>query len=330
MAKRESYLLIHIKKRSVAKIGLIDVDNTGFPNLALMKISAYHKTKGDDVAFVNVDNYDRTYISKIFTYTSDYIPSLSCLGEVVKGGTGYDLTKKLPDEIETSQPDYGLYGISDTSYGFITRGCNRKCAWCVVPQKEGKPKNWQTVEDMANGNSKLVLLDNNILASKFGVEQIKEIARLGLRVDFNQGLDARLVTDEIADLLVRVKYIKSIRFACDSAFMTKITLAAMQKLVDRGVKKYRFSNYILLNDDIEDSYARAKAMRDFGVHINPQPYRTFNRLNDIPQWQKDFARWGSKKQIYDATDFKDYEPRKGFLCSTYFNGFAKTKARGAF
>lgn len=302
----------------MAKIGLIDVDNTGFPNLALMKISSFHKAKGDDVEFVSLGNYDITYMSKIFTYSPDYVPSLSNLGKIIRGGTGYDLTIKLPNEIENMQPDYSLYGIKNTSYGFITRGCNRKCTYCVVPQKEGKPKIWSTVERLANGNKNLVILDNNILASKFGIEQIKEIIRLGLKVDFNQGLDARLVTDEIADLLAKVKYIKSIRFACDSSFMTKRVIEAMEKLVKRGVKKYRFNNYLLLTDDINDSYVRAKAMRDYGVHIAPQPYRTFDKINKPPQWQKDFARWGNKKQLYDAIDFKEYEPRIGFVCASYF------------
>lgn len=300
------------------KIGIIDMDNTGFPNLALMKISAYHKEKGDDVEFVTVGKYDITYISKVFTYTSDNIPRLAKLGKVIRGGTGYDLTIKLPDEIEKMQPDYDLYNIKDTAYGFITRGCNRSCSWCVVPRKEGKARANMDIEEIANGRKKVILMDNNILASEYGIEQIKKIIDLKIRVDFNQGLDARLVTDEVADLLAKVKWINSIRFAVDTKSQIEPVIKAMQKLIDRGVKKWRFSNYLLLNSSLKDSYERAKAMRDFGVHINPQPYRDFRKVNKIPKWQKDFARWGSKKEIYDKVDFKDYSPRKNFKCSQYF------------
>lgn len=300
------------------KIGLIDIDKTGFPNLALMKISAYHKAKGDIVEWVSIDNYDITYMSKVFTYTPDYQPTFANLGKVIKGGTGYDIMAKLPTEIENMQPDYSIYGISDTAYGFITRGCNRKCNWCVVPIKEGKAHFVNDVEYIANGRKKVVLMDNNILALSHGIEQIKRIIELGLRVDFNQGLDARLVTPEIADLLAQVKWIKSIRFAVDTKGQIKPVIKAMQMLIDRGIKKWRFSNYLLLNGNLQDSYERAKAMRDFGVHINPQPYRDFRKNNIIPQWQKDFARWGNKKELYDAIDFKEYKPRKDFVCASYF------------
>ena len=301
------------------KVGILDIDNTCFPNLALMKLSAYHKAKGDEVEFVSIGNYDITYMSKVFTYTTDYTPSLANLGKVIKGGTGYDLTIKLTDEVEQMQPDYDLYGIKYTSYGFITRGCNRNCNWCVVPKKEGKPKFVNDVEWIANGRKNVVIMDNNILANKHGIEQIHKIIDLGLRVDFNQGLDARLVTDEIADLLAKVKWIKSIRFAVDIKGQIKPVIKAMQKLIERAVKKWRFTNYLLLNGSLQDSYERAKAMRDFGVHINPQPYRDFRTINKIPQWQKDFARWGNKKQLYDAIDFRDYRPRKNFVCSSYFS-----------
>lgn len=300
------------------KIGLIDIDNTGFPNLALMKISAFHKLKGDEVEFVHIGNYDKTYMSKVFTYTPDYTPSLAQLNEIIKGGTGYDLTVKLPDEIENIQPDYDLYGITDTSYGFITRGCNRKCKWCVVPEKEGKPAFVNDIERLANGRKKIVIMDNNILASRVSIAQINKIIDLGLRVDFNQGLDARLVTPEIADLLSKVKWIKSVRFAVDTDTSIKPVLSAMNLLIDRGVNKWRFRNYLLLNGSIESAYKRATVMRDMGIGINPQPYRSFKENNKIPQWQKDFARWGNKRQLYDAVDFKDYKPRKNFICGSYF------------
>jgi len=302
----------------MAKIGLIDVDNNSFPNLALMKISSYHKAIGDTVEFVAIGNYDITYISKVFTYTPDYTPSLAQLGEIIKGGTGYDLTTKLPDEIDNMLPDYSIYGITDKAYGFLTRGCNYNCKWCVVSKKEGKVKPYRDIEEILQGRKKAIIMDNNILASDYGVQQIEKIVKLGIKVDFNQGLDARLITPEIAELLSKIKWIRSVRFACDSDSMILLVIKAMDLLVSAGIGKWRFDNYLLLNGRIESAYLRANEMRKYGVSINPQPYRDFRTKNNIPQWQKDFARWGNRKQLYRSTDFKNYEPRKGFLCSSYF------------
>ena len=122
------------------KVGLLDVDHTGFPNIALGKISRYHKSKGDTVEWYNpLLEYDKVYLSKIFTFTPDYGYYINSR-EVEKGGTGYDLHKILPEDIDRLQPDYSIYPQVDshTAYGFLTRGCPNKCRWCVVPVKEGK------------------------------------------------------------------------------------------------------------------------------------------------------------------------------------------------
>ena len=130
------------------EIGLIDVDSHNFPNLALMKLSSYHKSKGDNVEWWNgLKHYDRVYQSKVFdsTYTKD---NEFCVmaDEIVKGGTGYDLKNRLPDEIEHAYPDYSLYNIKSTAYGFLTRGCPRHCPFCIVSEKEG---NTHTVADLS-------------------------------------------------------------------------------------------------------------------------------------------------------------------------------------
>lgn len=119
------------------KIGLVDVDGHHFPNLALMKLSAWHKSQGDRVEFADpmFGHYDRVYMSKVFTFTPDCPDYYPC--EVVRAGTGYkDYTTTLPDEIEHCCPDYSLYGV-DEAYGFLTRGCVNRCPWCIVPHKEG-------------------------------------------------------------------------------------------------------------------------------------------------------------------------------------------------
>lgn len=121
------------------RIGLIDVDGHNFPNLALMKISAYHKARGDSVEWWNgLLHYDRVYQSKVFdeTYSRDNEFVVQA-DEVIKGGTGYDLKNKLPDAIEHTFPDYGLYAIQNRAFGFLTRGCPRGCPFCIVKEKEG-------------------------------------------------------------------------------------------------------------------------------------------------------------------------------------------------
>ena len=147
-------------------IGLIDVDGK-LPNIALMKLSRWHKQRGDNVEFCNyIDHYDVVYKSKIFTFTPDDNYILNA-GKVEKGGTGYDLHKTLPPEVDMLQPDYSLYPNIDgkTAYGFLTRGCPNHCKWCVVPQKEGGIRPYMDVDEIAiEGRTNLVLFDNNILA----------------------------------------------------------------------------------------------------------------------------------------------------------------------
>ena len=198
-------------------IGILAVDSN-YPNLALMKISTWHKARGDNVEWYNpLCSYDKVYMAKVFSFTPDYGYYINA-DQVEKGGTGYDISKVLPVEVDRIIPDYDLYNIDKTlAYGFLTRGCPNRCKWCVVPKKEGNIAAYMDIEEIAvNGRKSIILMDNNILASDYGLQQIEKIIRLKLRVDFNQGLDARLVTDEVARLLVKVKWIKRIRFGCDT------------------------------------------------------------------------------------------------------------------
>lgn len=132
------------------KIGLLSVDSS-YPNLALMKISAYHKRRGDEVEWYSpFEHYDKVYAAKVFSFTPDYGYYINA-DEVERGGTGYDIQKCLPKEIETVQPDYSIYGSieKDVAYGFLTRGCPNRCKWCVVPKKEGKIVPYMDVEEIA-------------------------------------------------------------------------------------------------------------------------------------------------------------------------------------
>lgn len=306
------------------RIGLVDVDGkgSGFPNLALMKISAYHKAQGDEVEWANpmFGKYDKVYKSKVFTFSEDDGDYYDC--EVIKGGTGYDIHSKLPAEIDAMQPDYAIYNIdSNLAYGFLTRGCPNKCKWCVVPIKEGNVQPYRDVDDIAvDGRTNLILMDNNILASNYGLKQIEKIIERGYRVDFNQALDARLITPKIAELLAKVKWTDVIRLGCDTPKQVKECERAMRLIDEARGKPKQYLLYTMLVDDINEAYARLSHWRDYKrVRLVAQPYRDFNDPRQvIPQWQRDMARWAMRREIYARCDFKDYEPRKGFKCKEYF------------
>lgn len=166
------------------KIGLIDVDgHSGFPNLALMKLSAWHKSKGDSVEWYSPmfsGHLDKVYMSKVFTFTPDFEYYVDA-DEIITGGTGYkDYDTVLPDEVENIFPDYSIYPNVDHAIGFLTRGCIRNCPWCVVPKKEGKIRPASTWDRIKRPDSKKIMfLDNNVLASEHGVEQIESLSKVG-------------------------------------------------------------------------------------------------------------------------------------------------------
>lgn len=300
-------------------IGILAVDSN-FPNLALMKISAYHKARGDQVEWYNpLCEYDKVYTAKVFTFTPDYNYYINA-NQIEKGGTGYDIEKVLPVEVDRLQPDYSIYNIdSNLSYGFLTRGCPNRCKWCVVPKKEGKISPYMDIEEITAGRKKAILMDNNILASNYGLQQIEKIIKLGVKVDFNQGLDARLITDEIARLLAKVKWIKRIRFGCDTPGQIAEVERASALIDKHGYKGEYFLYCILM--DFKESFARVNYWKSKSRRFLPhcQPFRDLNNPHQIiPQWQKDMAHWADRKEIYMSCDFKDFSPRKGFLCKEYF------------
>ena len=309
------------------KIGLIDVDShSGFPNLALMKLSRHHKNKGDSVEWY--DNmfggrYDIVYVSKVFSFSDDYNFYINA-DEVIKGGTGYDIYKELPLEIDRLQPDYSIYPQIDkkTAYGFLTRGCPNKCKWCVVPKKEGMIHPYMDVDEIAiDGRKRLILMDNNIVACDYGIKQIEKIIRKGYRVDFNQAIDARLITDDVAQLLSKVKWIDYVRFGCDTSQQVSYCENVIQKMISYGYKG-SFMLYTMLHGDIEECYDRVARWRNiYGSRVacQSQPMLDFSKkTQNIPQWQKDMARWSNQHTAYAICDFKEFSPRIGFKCSEYF------------
>ena len=300
---------------------MIDVDGHHYPNLALMKLSAWHKRRGDQVEwYAGFDRYDKVYMAKVFGFTPDYNEAINA-ESVERGGTGYDIRTSLPDEADRMHPDYTLYPAiaRDTAYGFLTRGCPNRCKWCIVPKKKGIIRPYMDVDEIAaGGRTNLVLMDNNVLASDYGLEQLEKIARKGYRVDFNQGLDARIVSEEIAALLAKVRWAKRIRFGCDTPAQVEECERAIEKIRRHGYKG-EFLLYCILME-FKESFARVNHWK--GRHkIYPycQPFRDLdNPGRRIPQWQKDLARWADRKALFTTCEFKDFEPRKGFKCNEYF------------
>lgn len=299
------------------RIGLHDGDGqTDFPNYALMKISAWHKSIGDAVEWWNpLLPYDRVYSSKVFTFTPEclYLPE-----NTIKGGTGYGIYDELPPKIDDMFPDYSIYPACDYAIGFLTRGCIRKCPWCIVPRKEGSIRTYRSWQEIKRLDSRdIVFMDNNVLASNWGLAQIHDMIGHNVRVDFNQGLDARLITDDVAEALAGLKWIRFIRMSCDTDAMLSVVLEAVELLHRRGVKPYRVFVYLLVQD-VESAERRALALRDAGVEVFAQPYRDFVTNAEPAPELKALARWVNHKAIFKSVEsFRDYKrrPRSGGGCS---------------
>jgi hypothetical protein len=291
------------------KIGLLDVDRHNFPNLALMKLSAKHKRNGYSVEFATIfERYDILYKSKVFTFSAD---DTTCYNaqETVTGGTGYQKFNKLSYEIEHIYPDYPLYGI-DYALGFATRGCIRKCSFCIVPEKEGNIKPNAEIYEFWKDQKKLVFMDNNILAHEHGLQQIENCIKEGIKIDCNQGLDARLIAKdtEIQKLLARTKWIDGvIRLAMDHKSQIESVVKSVEKIREYAGKKFKFMCYILLTEDMEDSLHRIECCRDLEIDPFAQPKLDFTYNYKPPQWQKDMARWCNHRATFKSTEWKDYK-----------------------
>lgn len=286
------------------RIGLHDSDKTDFPNLALMKISAWHKSQGDDVRWwIPLETYDRVYSSKVFTFTPEnhYLPE-----NAIRGGTGYGIYEELAPEIDAMQPDYSIYPSCDYAIGFLTRGCIRQCPWCVVPRKEGMVRSYRTWQEIKRPDSKkIVFMDNNVLACSHGLRQLENMIGADVRIDFNQGLDARLIDGDAADVLARLKWIRFIRMSCDTDGMLETVAEAVARLNRCGVPAHKVFCYLLVQD-IDSALRRANRLRDIGVEVFAQPYRDFENKVEPSREMKKFARWVNRKAIFKTVEWRDY------------------------
>ena len=281
-------------------VGVIDVDGK-IPNLALMKLSAWHKARGDSVKLYEplFDKPDIAYASKVFSFTPDFQYWPDC--KIVKGGSGYDLNTELPPEVEGIYPDYSLYNC-DYAIGFTTRGCVRRCPFCIVPEKEGHIRAVGDIYDFWNGQKQVMLLDNNLTALPEHIERIcKQLIAERVRVDFNQGLDIRLLTDGMAKLLARVRLWKQIHFAFDHVSHEGAVRTGVATLA-RHMPLSRVMFYVLIGYDStpEEDLYRVELLR--GLRVDPfvMPY------DKGDPYQKRFARWVNHKAIFKTVKWEDY------------------------
>ena len=290
------------------KIGLLDVDGHNFPNLALMKISAYHKAQGDQVEmFFPMSHYDKVYMAKVFDFTPDFETCINA-NEVIRGGTGYDLKNKLPAEIEHMYPDYSLYNIKNTAYGFLTRGCPRGCGFCIVGKKEGlKSYKVADLSGFWNGQKEIKLLDPNLLASKDNMNLLQQLADSGAWIDFTQGLDIRLMTEEATEKIMRLK-IKMIHFAWDYMKNSEIIIKNLRQFkaaTNIDMRKARV--YVLTNFDTtgEEDLYRIYKLKELGY----DPYVMVFNKQHAPRKIRQMQRWVNNKYIFrsgQAETFEDY------------------------
>lgn len=289
-------------------VALHDADSHNFPNLVLMKLSAWHKAKGDKVCkYIPLfkGQYDLVYSSKVFTFTRN---DVSLPESAIKGGTGYGINDSLPDEIEHGLPDYSLYPDFKASYGFTTRGCIRACPWCIVPKKEGKIREHADIQEFLRSDSNdVILMDNNILASEHGIRELEKSIELNLRVDCNQGSDARLIAENdcVAKLLSRVHWLKGPRLACDRVSQIPVIEKAVKKIREFGNKQFSFFVYVLV-ENIPDALERVEFLRKLKVDPFAQPYRDFTTNKEPAKELKRFARWVNHKAIFKTVAWTDY------------------------
>lgn len=292
------------------KIGLIDVDSHNWPNLCLMKLSAYHKAQGHRVEWWKTEGwYDVVYKSRVFTdtYSKDTF-TVANAGKVILGGTGYGLKENLPDAVEHSYPDYALYPqYSDTAYGFLSRGCPRNCGFCIVSGKEGrKSVKVADLSEFWDGQKEIKLMDANLLACRDHEKLLWQLAESRAWVDFSQGLDIRLMNPDNVSLLNKVRT-KTVHFAWDNPnedltgqFQKFLGLTAIRDKRRRRV--YVLTNYGSTHE--QDLY-RVDTLRQIGF----DPYVMVYDRPSAPLITRHLQRWVNNKRIfYTVEDFSDYVP----------------------
>lgn len=311
------------------KVGLIDCDSHNFPNLPLMKLSAWHKSKGDSVEWYEPllsGHMDIVYVSKVFSFTQDY-PYYINADKIVKGGSGYainlvdgkevyDKSKDNPlmDEVEHIYPDYSLYPelTKDKAFGFLSRGCPRGCDFCIVKEKEGSCHKVADLSEFWKGQKNIVLCDPNLSACADWKELFQQLIDSKAWIDINQGIDIRLITEEKAEMIKRMK-IKRIHFAWDR-YSEKDSILPKFKMFKEitGWDCTKLIVYVLTNYDTtnEQDLDRVYALRDLGYNPDVRIYRkeTTKPFEDCRKLQ----RWVNNRRIFKTVkNFDEYCKTKG-------------------
>lgn len=295
------------------KILLIDVDSM-IPNLALMKISAYYKSIGAEVGLVGIDNPDKVYASIIFKKNKHLADGLKFFypdADITIGGSGYDLRVELPNEIEYMKPDYDLYPDIDYSIGYSSRGCNRRCDFCIVPEKEGKFRRAQHPEEWHDTRfSKIMFLDNNILFDKEWFYNITDFCiENNLKTWFTQGIDIRLVDDGVALRLKQLPMYKGVFFAWDNINDERIIREKIKLLKVSGINVRNdvvFYVYCDGESDYDSTVYRCRVLKS----LNTNPFVMFNIDKTPTKRINALRRWANRKQLFWCCDIDDYGRKK--------------------
>ena len=309
------------------RVGLIDVDGHNFPNIPLMKISSWHKKHGDFVEWYNPmisGHMDKVYKSKVFSFSDDYLYHIDA-DEIIEGGSGYCINKvdgievydkskdiELPYEIEHIYPDYSVYGITDTAYGFLSRGCPRHCSFCHVGEKEGiSSKKVADLEEFWQGQKNIVICDPNILACRQWKDLLQQLIDSKALIDINQGMDIRLMTEAKAEMIKKIQ-LKRLHFAWDRYEDKNIILPKLKMFKDiTGIDIRKLIVYVLCNYDttIEQDLERIYTLREMG-------YWGYVMIYDKESLPKGYVlrkmeRWVNNRFIFASCDkFEDYLGRK--------------------
>lgn len=308
------------------RIGLIDCDSHNFPNLALMKISAWHKANGDTVEWYEPlfhtigEPFDVVYMSKVFSFSPNYQYGINCK-KLVRGGSGfaismvngkevYDKAKDpdLPYEVEHIYPDYSLYPeyTENTAFGYLSRGCPRKCGFCHVFSKEGYAHKVADLNEFWNGQKNIVLCDPNILACKDHMELLEQLSDSKAKVEFNQGIDIRLVNDDNLELLKRIKLDK-IHFAYDryqDKDIIEPRLKAFKEKTGYGRNKGRVTVYILTNYDTTLSQDIERIQFCRSLEFTPFPM-IYDKKHCDPIYRK-LQRWCNNYVFWSCPTFEEF------------------------
>lgn len=300
------------------KIGVLQIDGK-IPNLALMKIAGYFENLGKEVEFYKGQlfdhEYEHVYASKLFSFSeTPYLP----IGKSSLGGTGIDFFNRLPKEFEDAPPSYSLYKKCNYHLGFSMKGCRFNCSFCCVPKKEGRPYNYNTIDEILTnpiGGNRLMLLDNDFFGGTDWKGNLLRIIELKLKACFVQGLNIRIITQEQAEILAQVKYYNGrfndryLTFAWDKFKDEKIIMKGVDICVKAGIPTRDMQFFVLIGYDTtpEEDLHRLYTLKKIGAYPYAMPY------NKKDPYQRDMCNYvnGFQRKIFQKHTFEEYLEMKG-------------------